>query len=114
MMRGREYYGPGFWKGGPGPAWGGRGRGQGRGLGRGNPSPFCRFFPWLPRRWWAASGGVPGPRAAAPEGVPGPWAAAPTQGEEWNEADVLKEQASFIQQRLNEINKRLEELEGQE
>jgi hypothetical protein len=103
MMSGREYYGPGFWKGGHGPAWGGRGRGQGRGLGRGNPSPFCRFFPWLPRRWWAASGGVPGPRAAAP-----------TQGEEWNEADVLKEQASFIQQRLNEINKRLEELEGQE
>lgn len=51
--------------------WFGRGRGQGWGLGRGhwpgagfgrrfgtgrgmgNPYPFCRFYPWLPRRWWA-------------------------------------------------------------
>lgn len=110
-MRGRNYFGPGFWKGGPGRAWGGRGRGQGpglgrgigRGRGRGNPSPFCRFFPWLSRRWWSASGSVPGP-----------WAAAPTQGEEWNETEVLKEQASFIQQRLDDINKRLEELDEQE
>ncbi|MCD6521919.1 hypothetical protein J7K56_04045 [Candidatus Calescamantes bacterium] len=20
---------------------------------RGNPYPFCRWFPWLPRWWWA-------------------------------------------------------------
>ncbi|HID06519.1 MAG TPA: hypothetical protein EYP10_05155 [Armatimonadetes bacterium] len=26
----------------------------GRGIGwRGNPFPFCRWFPWLPRWWWA-------------------------------------------------------------
>jgi NAD-dependent dihydropyrimidine dehydrogenase PreA subunit len=25
----------------------------GRG-GRGNSYPFCRFYSWLPRRWWAA------------------------------------------------------------
>jgi len=25
--------------------------GWGRGLG--NPYPFCRWFPWLPRWWWA-------------------------------------------------------------
>jgi len=34
----------------------GRGRGMGFwwwGWGRGNPYPFCRFYPWLPRRWWA-------------------------------------------------------------
>ncbi|HHF99013.1 hypothetical protein J7L81_04570 [Candidatus Aerophobetes bacterium] len=31
---GPGYYGLGFW-------------------GRGNPFPFCRFFPWLPRWWWA-------------------------------------------------------------
>lgn len=111
-MRGRNYFGPGFWKGGPAPAWGGRGLGMG--LGKGNPSPFCRFYPWLPRCWRAASEGVPGPWGAVPEGIPEPWAAAPTQGEEWNEADVLIEQASFIQHRLDEINKRLEELEGQE
>lgn len=32
----------------------GRGRGFGMGFGRGmgNPYPFCRFYPWLPRRWW--------------------------------------------------------------
>lgn len=29
------------------------GRGIGMGFGRGNPYPFCRFYPWLPRRWWA-------------------------------------------------------------
>lgn len=28
-----------------------RGRGMGRGMG--NPYPYCRFYPWLPRRWWA-------------------------------------------------------------
>jgi hypothetical protein len=35
----------------------GRGMGMGRGMGRGNPYPFCRNFPWLPRRWWAYGGG---------------------------------------------------------
>lgn len=30
------------------PAYGGWG-----GQGRGNPYPYCRFFPWLPRRWWS-------------------------------------------------------------
>ena len=32
---GRGFSGPGYW---------------GRG---GNPYPFCRWFPWLPRRWSA-------------------------------------------------------------
>ena len=35
-MRGRSWFGRGYWR------WG-----------RGNPYPFCRFYPWLPRRWWA-------------------------------------------------------------
>ncbi|MDH5696863.1 MAG: 4Fe-4S binding protein [Dehalococcoidia bacterium] len=35
-MRGRGWFGRGC------RAWGG-----------GNPYPFCRFYPWLPRRWWA-------------------------------------------------------------
>jgi NAD-dependent dihydropyrimidine dehydrogenase PreA subunit len=44
----------GYWFGGGYRGWGrGRGRGPGRGWGRGNPYPFCRFYPWLPRRWWA-------------------------------------------------------------
>jgi hypothetical protein len=28
------------------------------GPGRGNPYPFCRWFPWRPRWWWAYA---PGP-----------------------------------------------------
>jgi ferredoxin len=36
-MRGRGWFGRGSW-----------------GWGRGNPHPFCRLYPWLPRRWWAA------------------------------------------------------------
>jgi hypothetical protein len=37
------------------PRRGGRGFwGRGFGVGCGNPYPFCRFYPWLPRRWWAA------------------------------------------------------------
>ena len=37
----------------------GRGRfGWGRwGPGRGNPYPFCRWFPWRPRWWWAYGSG---------------------------------------------------------
>ena len=31
----------------------GFGRGGWWGWGRGNPYPFCRWFPWLPRWWWA-------------------------------------------------------------
>jgi len=43
-------FGRGMWAFGPYglggyPLWGGGGRG--------NPFPFCRFFPWLPRWWWA-------------------------------------------------------------
>ena len=41
--------------------WGGRGRGMG------NPYGFCRFYPWLPRHWWAYGAG---PYPAAP---PGPY-----------------------------------------
>lgn len=29
------------------------GGGYGPGRGWGNPFPNCRFYPWLPRRWWA-------------------------------------------------------------
>lgn len=51
-----------------GMGWGWRGRGGwgrgwpygrafgGPGWGRGNPYPFCRWFPWLPRWWWANPG----------------------------------------------------------
>ena len=44
--RGCAGFGVNYW-----PAGLGRGLGMGRGMG--NPYPFCRFYPWLPRRWWA-------------------------------------------------------------
>ncbi|AFV12446.1 hypothetical protein Tph_c22560 [Thermacetogenium phaeum DSM 12270] len=97
MPRGRHYFGPGFWKGGPGPApWAG-------GWWGGNPAPFCRFFPWLPRHWWA----YPGWGFDA-GWLPGYWGAE----QDWkeNEAAVLKQQAAFLEKQLEEINRRLGEL----
>lgn len=99
MNRGRSYFGPGFWKGGPGPApWGG-------GSFRKGNFASCRFFPWLPRQWWASS-----------------WWTSPVYDVEQdesdmlpvNEADFLKREARFIQKRLEQINARLKELEKQE
>lgn len=61
MPFGRGWGGVGMGRGiGLGRASGmGRGVGFGRGfgMGRGNPYPFCRFYPWLPRRWWAYGSG---------------------------------------------------------
>jgi len=46
----------------PGSAWG-------RGMGRGNPYPYCRFYPWMPRRWWAMGMSPYGPGTATnPQG----------------------------------------------
>jgi hypothetical protein len=40
-------FGRGYWTGTAlSPGWG-------RGMGMGNPYPYCRFYPWMPRRWWA-------------------------------------------------------------
>ena len=87
MPRGSFFYGPGFWKGGPGPA---------RGAGfRGNPHPFCRAFPWLPRRWWAE------PSFNWPASTPG----------YESEAAFLRAQAEALRGQLEAIEKRLEELE---
>jgi hypothetical protein len=69
---GRNFFGAGFWFRGaysPYPSGGMQYPVWGRG--RGNPYPFCslrsvvygvnhRFYPWLPRRWWA-SGMYPPP-----------------------------------------------------
>ncbi len=56
MARGRGF-GRGFWSGfGPG-----RGMGMGMGMSMGNPYPFCRNFPWLPRRWWTGMYGAMAP-----------------------------------------------------
>ncbi len=63
--------------------WQGAGFGRGLGMGRGmgNPYPYCRFYPWMPRRWWAAgmnpyyATGPYGPGTAPTWGVynPSPW-----------------------------------------
>ncbi len=65
---------------------GGPGFGNRPGGGRGNPYPYCRFYPWLPRRWWAypgygnygamypgayGSGAWPGGHPASTQWVPG-------------------------------------------
>ncbi len=42
-------FGRGYWAGA------GFGRGFGMRRGMGNPYPYCRFYPWMPRRWWAMS-----------------------------------------------------------
>jgi hypothetical protein len=50
--------GRGYWAGMvPGAGWG-------RGMGMGNPYPYCRFYPWMPRRWWAMGMSPYGPGAA--------------------------------------------------
>jgi hypothetical protein len=67
MGRGRRMW-PGRGRGfGFGP-WCARGFGPGPWSGRGNPYPWCRFFPWLPRWWWAS--GYGGPFGPAPFGGP--------------------------------------------
>ncbi len=50
----------------------GLGQGMGLGMGRGmsgwpgNPYPYCRNFPWLPRRWWSGIYGPISPWQATP------------------------------------------------
>jgi hypothetical protein len=78
MPRGRHFFGPGFWWRGAYspymyggmqyPVWGG---------GRGNPYPFCRFYPWLPRRWWAYGAYPPPAQLAYPYNIPAPVPYAP-------------------------------------
>ncbi|MEW6725046.1 MAG: DUF5320 domain-containing protein [Bacillota bacterium] len=89
MRRGRDYYGPGFWKGGPGP-WGG----QGGGL-RGNPNPNCRLYPWLPRRWWVGGAAAPMPYPTEPA----------------SEKEHLRMMANSLRQQLEATEKRLSEFE---
>lgn len=96
MIRGRDIYGPGFWKGGPGrPApWGWWGAWGGH----------CWLYPWLPRRWWA----YPWAYLAAST-VPSwwPWGAGA------GEAEFLKLQAEVLKTQLEQVQTRLSQLESQ-
>jgi len=50
-------HGRGGWFRGYGMGWG---RGAfGWGAWPGNPYPYCRYFPWLPRGWWAYGAAYP-------------------------------------------------------
>jgi hypothetical protein len=96
--------GGGFWGWGRGGGWGG-GRGWGRGRGY--------------RNWYYATG-LPGWQRAA-MGAPAwgaPWGAAPAAPyaapSPEQEAEGLKAQAEYFQQALEDIRKRIEELETQD
>jgi hypothetical protein len=52
--------------------------GRGGGWGRGNPYPFCRFSPWLPRRWWAYGAGYYPAMPRAPYAAGGYYGTPPT------------------------------------
>ncbi|WP_449241586.1 DUF5320 domain-containing protein [Desulfoscipio gibsoniae] len=95
MPRGGYGYGCGYGYGyGAGNA---PGFGFGRGM-RGSYSANCRFYPWLPRRWWAYN--------SVQNNMPLPVAAGLPQ-----ENEYLQSQAQFLKAQLGEIEKRLNQLE---
>ena len=61
-------------------------------------SPFlsCRWFPWLPRRWWT--------------GIYGPISARAFSMSKEQETTLLTEQMNFLKQEIDQIKKRLQEL----
>ncbi len=86
---------------------GGSGRGLCWGLAPGSygwglaPDSYlsCRFFPWLPRRWWTGIYGSINPYA-------------PMTKEQ--EISMLQDQAKLIENSLEQIRRRLNELKKEE
>ncbi len=92
-------FGKGFW---------GPGYGIGRGLGP-NPSLNCRWFPWLPRWWWANPAytqNLPSTIFTYDPTIPITPTVDPTQ-----EKQLLEAQLKQLQQAIDNIKQRLEELE---
>ena len=58
MPRGRGFR----WSGYGWPGWG-----------RGNPTPYCRWYPWLPRGWWTGMYGPVTPWQGMPYAGYGPY-----------------------------------------
>ena len=103
--------------------YGGFGGFFGRGWGvrgwAGNPYPFCRWFPWLPRWWWAYPYGgystsyptIPQAGVSPMGGVPTtpfmPFA--PTYSKE-QERQMLDQQLKALEVQIEVIQKRLKEL----
>ena len=65
----------------------------------------CRWFPWLPRWWWT---GIYGPMT--PYTISPPYAPLPKE----QETAVLEDQKKLLEETLNRINSRLEELKKEE
>ncbi|MFX0195047.1 MAG: DUF5320 domain-containing protein [Candidatus Hodarchaeota archaeon] len=111
--------------------------GFGRGFG---PNPFwnCRWFPWLPRWWWAYPpdvlaqmmgqsipqqpppdqpvGSQPG-QALGPTFAPfGPFTPPSPMGTITKEQEIqlLEQQTEFLRQQLEQLQKRLKELTDEE
>jgi hypothetical protein len=91
------YHVPGYMN--PMPGRGGRGRGWGRGFGRGRG--WGRGFGWAPA--WGAPYGPYAPAYGAPY--------APSYGPE-DEVTALKDQAKYFEEALQDIKKRIEEIES--
>ena len=88
-----------------------RGRGFGRGYGfsergLGNSYPYCRWYPWLPRRWWAYPAYTQPSTLpqAPPSGAP-----LPIYSKE-QERQMLTQQVQILEGQLETIRKRLEEI----
>ncbi len=97
----------------PGWVYGyGRGFGRGYGLGygyTGDPTK-CARFPWLPRWWWAN----PDYQGTMPVPPADPSAAAPAYAPAPDERSFLQDQTKYLEQELEGIRKRLEELGSEE
>jgi hypothetical protein len=98
MPGGRGHWGRGYW----GPRYGETGFSHPHGRFQtgfaGSQFWRCRWFPWLPRRWWA---GIHGPMS--------PFDTYDMSKEQ--ETSILKEQMKFLEEQLDQIKKRLAEIE---
>ena len=101
----------------------GYGRGFGMGYGRGfgfNPYPFCRVFPWLPRWWWA-NPQYQNPTYFTPQPTVYPtynynttaFSYPPyTLQSSLQERTYLEQQLTSLQNTLQQIKQRLNQLQG--
>ena len=120
MPRGRNFFGRGFWwRGYYGYSLGGYP--YFGGWGGGNPFPFCRNFPWLPRWWWATPSAASYAASIPSAYTPGYYPTYPLSGDPYGiapgmtgeqEMGFLKDQAKGVQQQLEQISKRIMDLEA--
>lgn len=89
----------------------GFGRFYGRpGWGRGNPYPFCRAYPHLPRGWWKYGYNYGYPAAGTLGTTVVPTATPETGIPQTEEKTLIENEIRFLEERMNYLKKRLEEL----